>query len=310
MPLKCVQPLQPYALSLRSQHFTVSGLVQFSLSIPSVPTGLKILSVAAHIAQSFHLQSLSNPNKSARPPIQRRLLFRLDGSISGCASPLTRSTTSSENPCQLSSIPSDCPPLRPSSADPTGRPQRRVPEFPVIVRQGDAFQISHLARMPNDDIIRPSTHSSTTSVISVTHEIEFEIRFDRLDGSLQVIDKTLAWRVSRPITITSVCIYLCARPILALNEQIFRQCCCMLESLLLPSYSAKDPLDPCGSPDDVLANVAKMARVQRDGSKCRLRCLCGATLECLVKEQGGAFTQAPGVNGIDGLPPAVKPFNG
>lgn len=63
----------------------------------------------------------------------------------------------------------------------------------------------------------------------------------------------------------------------------------MLESLVLPSYSVIDPLDPIPL-DDGLARSAKFSRVQRDGSERRLPCLCGATLEGLIREQGQVLT--------------------
>lgn len=79
-----------------------------------------------------------------------------------------------------------------------------LPEFPAIIPPNADFMVSYFARVPNDDVIRPSTHRSTSSVIRVAHDIEFEIKFDRLDDSLKIIGKTLAWKIVRPITITSV----------------------------------------------------------------------------------------------------------
>lgn len=67
----------------------------------------------------------------------------------------------------------------------------------------------------------------------------------------------------------------------------------MLESLVLPLYSVVDPLDPIPS-DDGLGRSGRFSRVQRDGSKCSLHCLCGATLEGLIKEQGEALTVPQG----------------
>ncbi|KDQ13742.1 hypothetical protein BOTBODRAFT_188439 [Botryobasidium botryosum FD-172 SS1] len=242
----------PHALTLRSQHFTVASLVQFSLSLPSISAGIRIQSITATIAQRFRLRSMTS-DKDVRPPVHRRQLFCLDGTIAGSATPIKRRSS-----CEESPKPTPSQPLRrvlTAGANVLMAPLETLgsmPRLPVTLRQGSSFFIEHVARMPNDDNIRPTTQAATRAAISTTHDIEFEVRFDRLDDTLRPIGNTLAWKVMRPITISS--------------------CCCMLESVVLPSYTACDPL----------SSPLRGPRVA--GTQCSQRCVCGATIDWLIED--------------------------
>ena len=81
-------------------------------------------------------------------------------------------------------------------------PQPDTPVDPLhVVQAGQSYEISHMARLPNDDFIRPSTLDGTKTPLRVLHELIVEVRFlplTRPGGSVKVL------KVTRPITISSV----------------------------------------------------------------------------------------------------------
>lgn len=120
-----------------------------------------------------------------------------------------------------------------------------------FVPQGKAYQFSHLTGIPGDDIIRPSTVPGTITPIRITHQVTLEVRFERprMDnncfsgGENQV--KVL--KVERPIVISSVrWVFLSSYSLFSdlgfLASICIAQCCCMLESVLVPSYTAEPEL--------------------------------------------------------------------
>lgn len=75
-----------------------------------------------------------------------------------------------------------------------------------IIEAGGSYHVSHLARLPNDDIIRPSTLEGTKTPISTKHELTLEIRFVQV-GDDGVPGKPLVLKSEQPITLSSVSIF-------------------------------------------------------------------------------------------------------
>ena len=80
-----------------------------------------------------------------------------------------------------------------------------------LVPQGKAYQFSHLAGLPGDDIVRPSTVPGTNTPIKITHEVLLEVRFEG-PPAVGVGDnpsgvggnRVKVLRIERPIVISSV----------------------------------------------------------------------------------------------------------
>ena len=56
------------------------------------------------------------------------------------------------------------------------------------LRQGKPYVLEHLARMPNDQVLRPSAHGSTISPIRCQHELVVEVHFINAKGQRRVME--------------------------------------------------------------------------------------------------------------------------
>ncbi|KEI37776.1 uncharacterized protein L969DRAFT_19252 [Mixia osmundae IAM 14324] len=117
------------------------------------------------------------------------------------------------------------------------------------LRVGERLTTSWLARVPNDDVLRPSTHPGSITPIRVSHELALEIRYSLPDDP-----KTRILTIKKPVLLAS--------------------CCCSDENLKLPSYEeVAGPASEYTSPD-----THPMADTRHD-------CQCRLTFEQLLQEQ-------------------------
>ncbi|KZV93252.1 hypothetical protein EXIGLDRAFT_835886 [Exidia glandulosa HHB12029] len=226
----------PYIFTLTAGHLTVGGVVHFTMSFTSVPTDMRIYSVSAHIVQSYILESPTKPGLFAKPAPHRRRFFTLD--------------------CHTGSKPDGASIVKSSGS------QEPAPDGLLgFVPAGESLEISRVARVPNDDLVRGSTQPRTRGApIRLSHVIEIEVRFSGSHG--EEAQRQRALKVQCPITLSS--------------------CCCMLESLLLPSYS---DVNPDEETRNLKANVLDLETPLRR----TVECTCGFTLERLLLAQ----THAP-----------------
>ncbi|GAA5998490.1 hypothetical protein JCM5350_003034, partial [Sporobolomyces pararoseus] len=241
-----LEELGPYTMAMQSQHIMVGGLLLFRLSLLFPPQGLMIYSIKVKIIQTFHLQSPTNKAHESIPPPHSQTIFILD----------------SAHPPNFAKVQEDNLGARSGSATPKIGPLK-------VLKKDEMWKIHHLARLPNDNHIRPSTHEGTKSPISVTHSIQMELTFRKLteeeenpstDEPLTIPrkgkdrDRDKEKEPERRKVIMS-------KPL-----DIF-SCCCFLDSLTLPVYSL---LDPNPSPLD---------------AELVLPCVCGMRLKQLVESQ-------------------------
>jgi len=145
---------------------------------------------------------------------------------------------------------------------------------------GMSYQISHLGRLPSDDVIRPSTLQGTNTPIEVSHDLVLEMKFDVPGKDSEVL------RVSRRVTISS--------------------CCCMIESLLVPTYAEVDSGSP---PSPTLSISPTHASLPVSSSRplptpWRDDCICERPTDWLIATQevlGGGRTQLRGDSGLSPL---------
>lgn len=74
------------------------------------------------------------------------------------------------------------------------------------------IQFSHVARLPNDQILRPSTLKGTKTPLEMKHELIMKLHFVYTDEASDDGDRAeppYALSVSQPITISSVCVTTC-----------------------------------------------------------------------------------------------------
>ncbi|KAF8311381.1 hypothetical protein DL93DRAFT_2098870 [Clavulina sp. PMI_390] len=151
------------------------------------------------------------------------------------------------------------PSTRPSPSTTQGK-GKEPPRPMATVQPGGSYQVTHLARLPNDDIIRPSTLDGTKTPIETKHELLLEILFSSGEAESQS-SRPLVLRTTHPITLSS--------------------CCCWLTSLLVPAYSealTSPVLSLSKSPLTTSFWETKYADV----------CICMATKEELLKQYRAA----------------------
>ncbi|GAA5959797.1 hypothetical protein JCM21900_001018 [Sporobolomyces salmonicolor] len=238
----------PYTMAMQSQHIMVGGLLLFRLSLLFPPRDLYIYSIKVKIVQQFHLKSPQDASHESAPPPHAQTVFILD----------------SAHPPNMAKV---------QDNNLGGRSGSQTPRFgPLkVLKKDEMWKIHHLARLPNDNHIRPTTHEGTVTPISVTHSIQMELTFRRLteeesypsgegvsSGSLSKKGKEKEKEPERRKVVMS-------KPL-----DIF-SCCCFLDSLTLPVYSLLDP-NP----------------VPLDAEMC-LPCVCGMNLKQLIENHATAL---------------------
>ncbi|CAH7670231.1 hypothetical protein BY996DRAFT_4586006, partial [Phakopsora pachyrhizi] len=131
-------------------------------------------------------------------------------------------------------------------------------ERPIVTLTDEhlSWEIQHMDRLPNDDIIRPSTQPGTNTTIHISHTLIFEISYSVEDsfasrspsegnfkvatgssngsGKIPPLGNKTMLQQSAPALI--------AKKVLSIGKPVhIYSCCCMAESMTLPPYSAADP---------------------------------------------------------------------
>lgn len=285
-------------MATAAQHLTVGGLLNFDFFLASIPTAMQIISVSATLFAHYTLKSIQRPNNPAQYASKKTRLFVFDAmnppctdtkmlalNSEGCVTPTmtTGALPSSSSPSSLSSGALEenmgaRPSTSRSGSTSTGGsasgssskpPSPAIPKdraschaaapIPLqIIEAGGSYHVSHLARLPNDDIIRPSTLEGTKTPIQTRHELILEIRFHQMDKEGVLPGKPMVLRSEHPITLSS--------------------CCCMLSSLLVPAYS-----EALNTPPQQLHRDAK-----KSWDQCNNSCVCQSSKEDLVAQYRAA----------------------
>ncbi|BGP14949.1 hypothetical protein JCM10213_007249 [Rhodosporidiobolus nylandii] len=286
--------LGPVGISLTSPHLTQSALCNVRVALLGPPTAVDIVSVNATITQTFEVHY--QDGEIARPKPRTFTLQKVDqGSSPSLVVAIHNPATCTVRPgLPATGSPASFPSSPPPSALPSGlpteapvegfRPQSTccpiLPDKPVAdptplaaVQAGHEFHFSRICRVPDDDCVRPTTLEGTETKIRVAHKMNVEIRY-RKDGDSE--DMVLS--IGKPVTVTS--------------------CCCLVDSLFLPAYSASAPPKTITRP-------------------LQSRCACNMSLKECFDRDGAALQRAgtidspsstPRLIGIDGctVDPTLK----
>lgn len=106
----------------------------------------------------------------------------------------------------------------------------------------------HLGRMPSHESLRPSTSQYSSSAIRVRHEISMEVICQAVEGGGAAVEGPKKLVIVRPLQLSSVSrLWMCC-PLLGMGDGLtprlslrVMQCCCFVDSLMLPSYSVDQP---------------------------------------------------------------------
>ncbi|GAA5821859.1 hypothetical protein JCM11251_004750 [Rhodosporidiobolus azoricus] len=227
--------LGPVGIGIASPHLTAAALCSLRVSLLGPPQPITIISVKGIIQQTFTVEY--KDGKVAKPKPRQISLTKVDQT----ASPSL--TVAIHNPATCTSEPgpvdSKMPPGMPASdtaspsnppstlPKPSFRPQSTCchikPDQPVVepsplahIAAGEEFHYSRICRVPDDDHVRSSTLEGTETKIKVSHKMSVEVRY-RKEGD----EEDMVLTIGKPVMITS--------------------CCCLIDSLYLPAYSAAPP---------------------------------------------------------------------
>lgn len=169
--------LGPIGLSVSSPHLTVASLIHFKLTLAAPVEAATILSVSASISQRFEIHYDALKRGVAQPPPRRHIIFHVD-------------STTATSPDLL-----DPHNFLIGNALP-----RKVAADPLVQLEagGPGWNYERIARLPCDDLIRPTTLDATETKIRVSHSIVGEIRYRIGSGPDQVLV------MSKKVTIASV----------------------------------------------------------------------------------------------------------
>lgn len=147
-----VDDLGPYSMTMQSQHCMVGGLLLFRLNLPFPPMDLFVYSIRVRIIQSVRLHSPVDKSHIQCPTPSVQTVFVLDATI-----PPNNGKVSE--------------PARPNKTDPQST---RLGPMKVL-RKDEPWKVLHLARIPSDNFVRPSTFAGTITPISISHAIQMEM---------------------------------------------------------------------------------------------------------------------------------------
>ncbi|ORY80777.1 hypothetical protein BCR35DRAFT_304357 [Leucosporidium creatinivorum] len=183
----------PFGIELQSKHLMVGGLLLFRFhALPLADQPLVIASIALNIRQHFTLQSPEDATRTLNPKPDSLHVAFLDG----------------DHPPNDGDLQSDKPALA------ANRKNLWSSEG------GGELKFKHLARLPKDNVLRPSTFPGTKAFIKLRHTVEVEILYHLpKDGEL---GQRLKVSISKGLE--------------------FHNCSSYLPSLVLPEYAVRDPL--------------------------------------------------------------------
>ncbi|KAF8306103.1 hypothetical protein DL93DRAFT_2088997 [Clavulina sp. PMI_390] len=239
---------------------TKSPSRRFSIPSPVARGAQFIIGAGGSRAKTNTSASARTPSSS--PPRQTPPLPSPPQDTPSTASASTAATSSTARGRSNSALHLSIPAIRRPFSNNSGLPSLPTPVSPNYLQRipaRRAYQLSHLAQLPGDEYLRPSTIKGTKTPIKVSHEIVLEVRFRSTGGtppvtsavasssamqrspsseddtdpeggspdesapdgdfsdSLADPNKVRVLRIERPVVISS--------------------CCCMLESVLVPTYS-------------------------------------------------------------------------
>lgn len=233
--------MQPYTVGLSSGFILVGGLLLVRVGLVGPPAPIVIHAIKVRVNQNFHLKSNEDTSFEMDCPVDTITICSLDS-----GSPPNNAVVPAAQLAQ--------PAARSGSAPPGGGPLVRL-------EAGQEWSMKHLARIPNDNVLRPTTQPASQSSIRARHTILIELIYrvvkpgdadaakDRSKLKQQLKDcKKLV--VTKPLELYSCC----ARP----------------ASLTLPQYVEEAP-----KPD-------------RDSAS---SCVCGMTFAVTIEHQGKVLLQ-------------------
>ncbi|GAA5899208.1 hypothetical protein JCM6882_009284 [Rhodosporidiobolus microsporus] len=239
-----LEEIGPYSMALQSQHITVGGLLLFRLSLLFPPMDIFIYSIKVKILQQFTLRSPVEDH-TCTPPPSPQTVFILDA---------THPPNNAKVQDEGRGAPS-------GSQTPRDGPLKSL-------RKDELWNVIHLARLPNDNHIRPSTPPGTQTPLTLHHTLQCEITYrpmteEESRGSGKGKAKEKEKKEKQP--------ELEHRTMVMSRPFDMFSCCCFLDSLTLPLYSVSDPNPTAWE------------------SELQIPCVCSMSLKSLIETQANSL---------------------
>ncbi|PWN51038.1 hypothetical protein IE53DRAFT_66369 [Violaceomyces palustris] len=230
------EALGPMSVSLTSASLTVGGTANLSIYHPDPPAGLNVHVARVFLEQTFELYSevrkgwlklpteklrlwekgfMPYKNKNPELATKEDALWIADAN----GGPGRPGRGAGPGPANISPFGL---PLNGSVSAPV------TPGEPATPMHEEGYKVKSVVRLPDDNIIRPSTVRGSRAEIRVSHELGVEIFFSRLD----VLDQREG---SESFGLPKVQVFSMRR------ATLIPSCCCTFDMIHLPPYSLESP---------------------------------------------------------------------
>ncbi len=230
--------LGPLLVVTRSQHLTVGGYIRTALSLPSPAPDLILTHASLTLVQKITLTSRKRSDLVTACPVESFTVMVSDGEDIKREESLASSSDEEES----------------GEDDETGTGKRRGRRTNV------SFEGSWVNKLPNDNLVRPSSLPGSDSAIKLSHEFDFVLRYTfprclELTGKPELVYRA-TWGVSLP------------------------SCAARYESVRLPNYTLHDAMP-----------VPELSRDEFAGPnehESHSHCACGDALTKLMRVEDEA----------------------
>ncbi|SCV74378.1 BQ2448_6810 [Microbotryum intermedium] len=278
-----VDDLGLYTMACQSTYTMVGGLILLRFELVAPPSHVVLYAIKVKINQYFHLISPSDPNKTSEPPVDVKTVMHLDGTRSPNFGKVEKAVLASyaaarNDPTKASS------PLK-------------------VLQPGQGYKIHHLARFPNDTVLRPSTPTWSNASIRVRHGLALEVTYRVLSAD-EVRDGQLVNKVKERDDKGKEKIKDRKKLVVSKPFEIF-SCMCFVDSLSLPAYTRVDPnLSPTGPLSRVASSDGLLQRfdVGTEEPEKPPPCVCGYQFRQVIKFHSADLLRELGEEGLTYAP--------
>ncbi|KAI5475764.1 hypothetical protein MNV49_000853 [Pseudohyphozyma bogoriensis] len=180
------EDLGPILISVSSPHLTVSSLLFTKLHFVAPPTPLLITQINIYVQQFFDISYAQTP-EIAHPLPRRFALLKVDVAANPSTSPTPPFRPPSRTPSSSITTSNSPPPLNSALPRSLGSPPRPI-DIPLhedsplqLLEEGTDWKYSCVGRIPDDELVRPSTLKESDTKIRVSHKVQVEINNMTLD---------------------------------------------------------------------------------------------------------------------------------
>lgn len=219
------------SVACTSNNISVGGLFNIDIHSPSPPVDLIVYMVRVSLHTTIELHTKRKGKQYV--PVQKRKLFE-----QGHVAPQDQAM---------------------------GENADKLPGYVRYAGTDHAWTVQGLARIPDDNAIRPSTMPGTRSALRFHHVLVVEVVHSRDNPAIKDCLTPEGRRKLKVFTLR--------------QNVVIPSCCCALDAVTLPAYSAKEPHDPSVPQlKQGLSGWDQIVRANQDRGESHNMCVCGMSL--------------------------------